>query len=437
GADRMETLSSLARVRGVYVPAFYEPSCDSTGSLLRMDARDGAEPVVRKRAIADMDAYKTPACTVVPFMDVVHDRATIEVLRGCTRGCRFCQAGMTYRPVRERSADVIVRDAMATLRCTGYEEVSLTSLSTADHSQFEDVLRRLSRRLEGKGVNISVPSLRVDSFSVDVARLVAKGRKSGLTFAPEAGTQRLRDVINKNVTEKDLLDTVGKACDAGWRRVKLYFMIGLPTETDEDVKGIGELVRRLQEQAGLRAGSGEKNRLRVSVSVSVFVPKAHTPFQWDAQLPREEVARRQGLLRSTMPRRGVDLSWHDPEVSFVEAVMARGGRQMADAIEAAWRAGARFEAWGEQFDLGRWLAAFEETGVDADAVACRERTRDEVLPWDHVSSGVSRAYLWGERERALAGVVTPDCSFSGCTGCDVCENLGVETVLGGEFRDKQ
>ncbi len=312
GLSREGLLERLAGIQGVYVPSLYEPA--SAEAPARPRAGSSAPPVVRKRVLATLSDDSAPACPVVPFMDVVHDRATVEILRGCTRGCRFCQAGMVYRPVRERSADEVVRDAVARLRCTGYEDVSLTSLSTTDHSRIEEVLRRLGAAVRGTGVSISLPSLRVDSFGVEMAALASAGNRGGLTFAPEAATQRLRDVINKNVTEEDLLETVSAAFAAGWRRVKLYFMCGLPTETDEDVAAIGALVKRVLETARQATPPAQRGGIRVGVSVAVFVPKAHTPFQWEGQLPLEEVRRRQRILRESIPRKGVDLSWHDPDV---------------------------------------------------------------------------------------------------------------------------
>ncbi|MDZ4170323.1 MAG: TIGR03960 family B12-binding radical SAM protein [Coriobacteriia bacterium] len=432
GSTREEVLRALATVQGVYVPSLYVPQYCADGSFSGVDVADGAPFPVVKRVVADLDAQRSPTCPIVPFVDVVHDRYALEVLRGCTRGCRFCQAGMVYRPVRERSPDTIVRDALAGLACTGHDEVSLTSLSTADHSQLEEVLRRLSRRLAGSGTSVSLPSLRVDAFSVDMARLIAgTGRKSGLTFAPEAGTQRLRDVINKNVTDEDLLGTVTRAFEAGWRRVKLYFMIGLPTETDEDVRAIGSLVWRVLDAARAATPPAQRGSIRIAVSVSTFVPKVQTPFQWEAQVSLEEVRRRQQIVREAMPRKGVDLHWHDADVSFLEGVMARGGRKVADAVETAWRGGAVFDAWTERFDLGRWLGAFEEVGVDPAAIANRERSLDEPLPWEHISAGVSRAYLESERNLAFCEQTTPDCSFTSCTGCDVCGDLGVDIVVGG------
>ena len=429
GLSRSEILASLARIDGVYVPSLYSAGPDG-----RLVPTPGAPEQVRRRVLADLDRYLPPSCPVVPYADVVHDRASIEVLRGCSRGCRFCQAGMVYRPVRERSADAIVRGAMTALACTGYEEVSLTSLSSADHSELEEVLRRLARRLEGTGVSISVPSLRVDSFTLALSRLLGGGRTSGLTLAPEAGSQRLRDTINKNVTEDDLLTTIRAAFAAGWRRVKLYFMIGLPTETDEDVADIGSLVERSLAVAREAVPASERGSVRVAVSVAVFVPKAHTPFQWDGQLPITEVERRQALLRAAMPRKGVELSWHDPETSLLEAVLARGDRSLADVIERAWREGAVFDAWSEQFSLARWEAAFTAAGLDAGSLASRELSVDAPLPWSHIDSGLAPAFLLDERQKARMGVTTEDCTFAECTGCGVCGSLGADVVLAGERR---
>ena len=433
--NRQDTLRSLAKVPGVYVPSLYRVVHAEDGSFTGVEPLQGAPAIVVKRVVAQLDSVRSPIDTIVPFMDVVHDRFGIEVLRGCTRGCRFCQAGMVYRPVRERAADGVVRDVIAGLACSGYDEVSLTSLSTTDHSQLEEILRRLTRRLEGTGVSVSLPSLRVDAFGVEMARLVsAGGKKSGLTFAPEAGTQRMRDVINKNVTEEDLLGSVQRAFEAGWRRVKLYFMIGLPTETDDDIRGVGELVHKVLRTAREATPPAQRGGLRVAVSVSTFVPKADTPFQWEPQIPLEEVRRRQTVLREAVPRKGVELHWHDSEVSFLEGVMARGGREVADTIEAAWRAGAVFDAWTERFSLARWREAFAETGLDPESIANRARELDESLPWDHISAGVSKRYLAHERDRAVAAATTPDCSFDGCTACDVCGDLGVDIVLGGASR---
>ena len=424
GASRHEVLRALAAVEGVYVPELYRQGPD--GALA---AEDGAPARVRRRIVRDLEAVPSPTCPVVPYADVVHDRVTVEVLRGCTRGCRFCQAGMVYRPVRERSADTIVRDVMALLRCTGYEEVSLTSLSTSDHSQLEDVLRRLARRLEGSAVAVSVPSLRIDSFTLPLARLLSGGRRTGLTFAPEAGSQRLRDAINKNLTEDDILGAVHAAFGAGWRRVKLYFMLGLPTETDADVAEIGALVSRVLAVARDATPGPERGGVRVAVSVATFVPKSHTPFQWEGQISQAEVRRRQDLLRSSMPRKGVELSWHDADVSLLEAVLARGDRRIAGVIEAAWRRGSVYDAWTEHFSLDRWLAAFDQAGIDPAACASTPFGEDAALPWSHIDSGLSSAFLAAERRRAYAETTTPDCTVAGCTGCGVCGEDGIDIVL--------
>ncbi len=432
GLDRAGTLLALAVVPGVYVPSLYEPATDS--SFARPRAGTGVPPIVLKRVLRDLDAVRSPASPIVPFMDVVHDRATVEVLRGCTRGCRFCQAGMVYRPVRERSADSIVRDALGQLRCTGHEELSLTSLSTTDHSQIEEVLRRLGSALRGRAVTIGLPSLRVDAFGVAMARLVGEGARGGLTFAPEAGTQRMRDVVNKNVTEDDLVATVRTAFEGGWRRLKLYFMLGLPTETDDDIRGIGTLVEKVLAVAREATPPAQRGGMRIAVSVSTFVPKAHTPFQWEPQLTLDEVRHRQQVLRESMPRKGVELHWHDAEVSFVEGALARGGRELSPVIEHAWRAGGGFDAWTERFSLRRWLEAFEAAGIDPVALGSSPRVVGAPLPWSHISTGVSEDYLALERERALAGTPTTDCTFDGCTDCGACPELGVDVILAGGSR---
>lgn len=429
---RTEILRALSKVAGVYVPSLYEPADDRSPARPR-EGSDAPSQIV-KRIVADLGTYRAVTCPVVPFMDVVHDRANVEVLRGCTRGCRFCQAGMIYRPVRERTADQIVRDALAQLRCTGQEELSLTSLSTTDHSEIADVLRRLKGALRGTAVSVSLPSLRLDSFGVDMARLVGEGSRGGLTFAPEAGTQRLRDVINKNITEDDLLGTVRIAFDAGWRRLKLYFMIGLPTETDDDVRGIGDMVSRVLTIAREVTPPAERGSIRIAVSVSTFVPKAHTPFQWEGQLTLSEVQDRQRVLREAMPRKGVDLHWHDSEVSFLEGTLARGGRDLSRVIERVWRTGGGFDAWTEVFSLRRWAEAFEAEGIDPVTLASSPRALDAPLPWDHISSGVTKRYLALERKRSLEAVVTPDCSFGDCTACGVCPALGVDVILAGGSR---
>lgn len=435
GLSKQEMLKELVKIPGVYVPSFYDVSYNENGTIAHIDPLLGAPEVVYKRIVSDMNSIAPVTCPVVPYMDVVHNRLTVEILRGCTRGCRFCQAGMTYRPVRERTADEIVKSALEGLQKTGYDEVSLTSLSSADHSQLEDVLRRLTRQLEGSGISVSLPSLRVDAFSIDMARLISGGgRKTGLTFAPEAGSQRLRDVINKNVTEEQLLSTIEEAFKAGWHRVKLYFMIGLPTETDEDIAAIGHLTRKVLDVARENVAPRLRGNLAIGVSVSTLVPKSHTPFQWEAQSTDDEIKRKQQVLRDAMPRKGVSLSWHDSDVSFLEGVIARGNRRLSSVLERAWQNGSRYDAWSEQFELQRWVNAFETTGIDPEFFANRKRSFEEVLPWAHISTGVSENYLKAEARKAYQEALTPDCSFDSCTGCGMCQKLDCDIVLGGEKR---
>jgi len=410
---------------GFYVPGFYTPRYAGDGRLASLEAANGAPARVRKALVPDLGGAPFPESPVVPFLDVVHDRITLEICRGCTRGCRFCQAGMIYRPVRERPLEELLDLARRQVQSTGHEEISLASLSSSDYSGIRRLAKELVDEYGGRGVGVSLPSLRIDSFSVGLADEVQKVRKSGLTFAPEAGTERLRAVINKNVTEEDLLDAVGAAFGLGWDSVKLYFMIGLPTETDEDLLAIagltGKVWRRHRE---LRPGRG----LRLAVSCASFVPKAHTPFQWEPQVGREELFRRQEVLRRALPKR-IKFSWHDVRQSFIEAALARGDRRQSEAIERAYRLGCRFDAWDEHFRFDLWQRAFAETGLDPAWYANRERDRDELLPWDHIDSGVTKKYLLAEREAALRGESTPDCRAGNCAGCGVCATFGVAPVV--------
>ena len=435
GATRAEILAGLARVPGTYVPALYEVShegaCTRHGYTVPRAGADVPE-VVYKRVVRDFGAADPVSQSIVPFTELVHDRLSIEVLRGCARGCRFCQAGITYRPVRERTPDQIVAAVSRGLAHTGYDEVSLTSLSTTDHSCCSQILSRLNRGLEGTGVSVSIPSQRLDAFGVDMALEVAGEKKGGLTFAPEAGSQRLRDVINKNVTEDDLERACRAAFGAGWRRVKLYFMMGLPGERDEDIVAIAELAERVLSIAREVVPKGQRGGIQVSVSVSVFIPKAHTPFQWCAQLDDAEVKRRQRLLIDSVHDRAIRVHCHDAETSLIEAVLSRGGRDLAPLILGAWRHGARFDAWSDQFSLARWEEAAAELGLDLRAIAEEEFPLDARLPWEHVSPGVSRGFLLREWRRALAGKTTDDCTRSSCTGCGICPTLGAENVLVGD-----
>lgn len=372
GASKAEILRAMAQVPGTYVPGLYEEvgrECAQEQGAWVKPVCEEAPAVIEKRIWKGFAASNACEPMIVPFTEVIHDRVNVEVLRGCTRGCRFCQAGMMYRPVRERSADNIVAAVCQGLAETGYEEVSLTSLSTTDHSQIESILRRLNRNLEGKGISVSVPSQRLDSFGVEMAELVAGGKRGGLTFAPEAGTQRLRDVINKNVTEDDLFSAIDAAFAAGWRRCKLYFMIGLPTETDDDIKGIASLAQRAYDRAKKAVPENQRGNVRMSISCALFVPKAQTPFQWDGQITPEEAQRRIGLLRRSVKYRAVDVHWHEPDVSLVEAMMSRGGREVSNVVEEAWKRGARFDAWTEFFSLDTWHEACVACGVSMEGIA--------------------------------------------------------------------
>ena len=419
-------LRRAARIPGVYVPSFYAPEYDAQGMFTGLRILDeAASPQIYRRVVKDLDAAPFLEKPVVPYLGIVHDRLMLELFRGCTRGCRFCQAGMAYRPVRERRPETLESLARTLFDSTGYNEMSLTSLSSADYSCLSPLVDGLLAGTQGERVSFSLPSLRIDSFSVDIAERLQQVRKSGLTFAPEAGTQRLRDVINKNVTEDDLLHSVRTAFEQGWKAVKLYFMMGLPTETDEDIVGIAELAQKVVDCYKEVKG---KRGVKVTVSVSCFVPKAYTPFQWFAQVPQEEFERRQRLLKESIRDRAISFHYHDARASVLEGALSRGDRRLSAVIETAWRNGAKFDGWTDQFKDEVWKNAFCRCGVAPEFYSRRTRDPEEALPWAHTSPGVSQDFLRREWQRAQEAALTHDCRRETCTGCGVCPELGCDVV---------
>jgi radical SAM family uncharacterized protein len=417
--DRRSFLLKAAAIPGVYVPQFYDVTYLENGQVASVSPNTEAAPKrVAKRIVADLDRTFYPETIIVPFMDIVHDRIMLEIFRGCTRGCRFCQAGMIYRPVRERSMDKLLELAEKLVESTGYEEMSLSSLSTSDYSQLEGLVKQLMERFQHNRVSLSLPSLRLDSFAKEFIEEVQKVRKTGLTFAPEAGTQRLRDVINKGVTEEDLVSSVTDAFESGWNTIKLYFMIGLPTENEKDLQGIADLAR-LVTDCYYRIDKDKRQRgLKITVSTSSFVPKPFTPFQWEPQNTMDELREKQQLLRKALRLKYVDYNWHDPEVSYMEAVFARGDRRLGAVLLSAWKNGARFDGWAEHFSMQYWMDAFHQNGLEPEFYAHRRRERSEVLPWDHIDTGVSKAFLWNEWQKAQHGELTQDCRIE-CSGCGI------------------
>jgi radical SAM family uncharacterized protein len=408
-------LLEVSKIPGIYVPSFYEHQYNDDGTLKAIIPAPGAPEKLTKRIIEDLDHAYWPTKMIVPSTEIVHDRANLEVFRGCIRGCRFCQAGFTYRPVRRKSADVLYRQAVETLTDSGNNEITLSSLSTSDYRQLKELTDELIPYCADNKVNLSVPSLRADNFSRELMEKLQTVRKSGLTFAPEAGTQRLRDVINKNLTEEEILTTCANAFSGGWNNVKLYFMLGLPTETDEDVLGIADLVYKVIKTWQANAVN-KKRGLRVHVATAYFVPKPHTPFQWEKQIDPAEYLRRCKLLKDHFYSKSIEYNYHTPDLSRLEAVMARGDRRLGPVIEAAVRNGARLDGWDEYFRYDLWLDAFRECGVDMGFYTTRGFDEDELLAWDPIDVGVSKKFLLRERHRAYEARVTPDCR-QGCAGC--------------------
>ena len=419
-------LRKAAQIEGTYIPSLYEPQYTESGDFAGMKVlAEEAPAIVKKRIVEDMEAAFYPTKPVVPYLDIVHDRAVLELFRGCLRGCRFCQAGMLYRPVRERTPERLVQLAKEIIANTGYNEISLMSLSSADYSKLPELVDMLMEEFKDKQVSVSLPSLRIDAFSIDIAKKVQQVRKSGLTFAPEAGSQRMRDVINKGVSEEDLMSACENAFKSGWNTVKLYFMMGLPTETDEDVAGIADLAYKVLDLH--REITGKRNG-KVTVSCSFFVPKSHSPYQWYGQQDVEEIHRKQKYLKSLINNRNISYHYHDGYTGYLEAVFARGDRRLAASVVEAWKLGCKFDGWTEFFNYDTWMQAFKNTNIDPEYYARRNRDFSEALPWDHLDDTVSKEFLRREWERAVDGTLTWDCRRKPCNGCNACPELGTPII---------
>lgn len=425
GGSKADFLKAAAKIDGVYVPSLYDVKYNEDGTIKSVTAKEGAPKTVKKRIIKDMDSSFYPDKFVVPFIEIVHDRAVQEVFRGCIRGCRFCQAGFIYRPVREKSVDTVNRQAKCLCENTGYDEISLSSLSTSDYSGIEPLLNNLLEWTDEKHISLALPSLRIDNFSDELLEKIKHIRKNGLTFAPEAGTQRLRDVINKNVTEEEIISTCKTAFEGGYTAVKLYFMLGLPTETDEDLKGIADLGQKIVDLYYDLPNKPKGKSVNVSISVSTFVPKPFTPFQFEPQITAEEMRRRQEYLKSCIKTKKISLSYHDSSTSFLEGAFARGDRRLSAVIEEAYKSGCKFDSWSECFNVEKWLNAFEKCGISPAFYANRANDYDEILAWDHLDYAVSKEFLIKENKRAKCAETTPNCREK-CSACGAnCYGEGV------------
>ncbi|WP_295083945.1 TIGR03960 family B12-binding radical SAM protein [Ruminococcus sp.] len=425
GSSRDDFLRRASRIEGVYVPKFYNYIYKDDGTIERIDVSDGAPEIIRKRIIRDFDKVYYPENFVVPFTEIVQDRVSVEVLRGCIRGCRFCQAGFIYRPFREKHTETICKEVKALCENTGYDEVSLASLSTSDHSEIDPMLTQLLDYTVSERINLSLPSLRVDNFSESLLEKIKKVRKSGLTFAAEGGTQRLRDVINKNVSEEEIMNTCRIAFEGGYSSVKLYFMMGLPTETDEDIIGIAELANRIIDLYYSIENRPKGRGVQISISCATFVPKPFTPFQFEPQDTREMIEHKQKLLLDSVKTKKVKVSYHNPDVSLLEVILAKGDRRLCRSIYTAWKKGCKFDSWDEYFHFDRWLEAFEECGIDTSFYANRRFDYDEILPWDHFDYLVSKEFLVRENKTAHLSKTTPNCRLR-CSGCGVNKKVGRE-----------
>ncbi len=425
GKTKAELLEKLGEIEGIYIPAHFQPRYDDAGKFLTIHRTNGGKDLVRRRIVANLNAIDHLHHPIVPNAKIVHDRLGIEIARGCTRGCRFCQAGITYRPVRERSPEQILQLATSGIDNSGFEELALLSLSTGDYSCLEQTLPQLMDKFAARFVSIAMPSMRVGTLTPTIMEQVKRVRKTGFTLAPEAGSERLRRVINKGITEEDLLATCNDAFSAGWQSVKLYFMIGLPTETEADIQAIGELAGKILRDQSL---GGRRGKRQITVSVGTFIPKPHTPFQWAKQITMEESMERIGQIKRTLPGKGCNLRYHGPRQSFLEGVFSRGDRQLAHLIEKAWETGARLDGWDEHFDLSRWQKAAEDCGLPLDSYL-REWGTDEILPWQHLSSGVNRQFLLDERAKAESESYTPDCRFHACQKCGLCDFKSIQPIV--------